>query len=155
MKNTILNTLLLFIVISITTGCQKFSHIKIEQKDNQLAFNFSDLSESKNSQYILYDIALSREACAADNCVHWEIVRQDTYFDSLEHPIQNNILLYGSKPEAMKTTVSPKTLATGEYSIAASVGVLENTEFKKTIKVFQNFKLTVSDNKKLYIENTK
>ena len=152
MKNQTIYTLLLFIIVSVTTGCQKFSTIKIEQKDNQLAFNFSDIGETKNSQYILYDIAVSRNNCTAENCVYWEIVRDQAYFDNLQYSLHSNTILYGSKPDVMKATTPPRPLSSGEYSVAASVGIVENAEFKQSLKIFQNFKLTISNNKDLHIE---
>lgn len=152
MKNKIINTLLLSIFVFVTTGCHKFSTIKIEQKDKHLAFNFSEIGETKNSQYILYDIAVSRNNCTAENCVYWEIVRDQAYFDSFQYSLHSNTILYGSKPDAMKVTTPPKPLSSGEYSVAASVSIMENYKLMKSVKIFQNFKLTISNNKDLYIE---
>lgn len=153
MKNHIITTLFLFIIVSLATGCQKFSNVKIEQEDNKLAFNFSDMGESNNSQYILYDIAVSRNDCPAENCVYWEIVRKQAYFDSLEYPLHINTIVYGSKPDAMVTTTVAKALSSGEYSVAASLGVVENDKFVKSLKVFQKFKLTFINNRGIHIDN--
>jgi len=138
--------LLLTLSLLILVGCQKFSSVKIEQQNNELLFNFSSIGDdvSGDKQYILYDISVSKNNCTADSCVIWEVIRKENYFDSLEHPLNNNSVLYGSKIPAMKTTTPAKTLSRGEHIVTASVGLVVNGEFHKSFKILQKFNVTLS-----------
>ena len=108
------------------------------------------MNDNKNSQYILYDIAISKNDCPSESCVYWEVTRDQAYFDSIEYPLVSSTIRYGDEPDGMQTTIPPKPLISGEYSVAASVASIDESNFLKSYKVFQNFKLNISGERKLF-----
>lgn len=137
---------LLSIGVFSLSGCQQFSTVRIHQDQKQLVFDVSPIGKDidGDKQYILYDIGLSKSICPADSCVVWEIVRNPDYFNRLDYPIDNNLIYYGKVIPGTKTTVSPQPLTTGEYTMAASVGLILDERLYKSYKIFQNFRLSVS-----------
>lgn len=139
-------------ILLILSSCQKFDRITVKYVDNQLVFSFEELGKEivKDKQFILYDIAVSRQDCL-DNCVAWELMRDEKYFDTNDYPLEHKQITYGATPEAMITKTKPATLTTGKYSVIANVALIVDNKFEKAQRLFQNFELSSSDNNQLHI----
>jgi len=135
---------ILFISFSLF-GCQEFNKIKIKQFNNALHFDFSSMGESikGDKKYLLYHIGVSQLNCAS-NCVVWEMLRKEEYFDSNAYPLEGSYVVYGATHDAMKSVIGPNDLLTGEYSVAANVSLVLNDKFLKSERFISKFKLLVS-----------
>jgi len=146
---------ILFILFSLF-GCQKFNKIKIKQLNNVLHFDFSAMGESikADKKYLLYDIGVSKLNCSS-NCVVWEMLRKEEYFDSNAYPLEASYVVYGETLEAMKSVVGPNDLSTGEYSVAANVSLVLDDKFIKSELFISKFRLIVSGEGEVILPDNK
>ena len=140
---SVISLAIIFFILFKLSACQKFERIKVTYTNSQLVFNFEELGkEAKGDmQFILYEISVSRLNCS-ENCVLWEMVRDEKYFNTNDYPLEHSQITYGANAQAMTSKTRPATLTAGQYSVVANVALVIDNKFEKAQRLFQAFELS-------------
>jgi hypothetical protein len=134
-------------LVILVSGCYELGGIQTSEQSGVFYFSISkdDLASKDAEAFILSDMSVAKEDCEKD-CVIWTIIRQTNDEQSIAQNINTSPIKYGGVPKGMKVTVAPVDLSPGHYTVAATVGYVNQAKIVGGGLVHGRFELIQNQN---------
>jgi len=135
----------IILILSLFSACKELYKFSVVQSGNDILFDIEDI-DTKNIQFMLYDISVAKKACNESSCVTWELVRfENATIVSAENVVTLPII-YGQKFSGMEIRQAMKPKSNGEYVVGATFAIIEDNKIVGSKLVSGSFVIEESNN---------